>query len=327
MNRYKLRPIVLAVLILTSLLGAQTSLAILPLDAKGISDIEASIITDRLSLELSRTGLFTVLERGKMEGILLEYYYDLAYGDWERNIVAVGQLLGVEQILFSSIIKTGNTFWVIGRLFDAGSGVIVRMASFDQWATVAQLWNPGMSVLAQAIAGQLVEPARPFAPAADEKVAAAGIAGQLVASAQQFVPAAEVTVLPATRRGDIFFVSRLGYGHSGWGDTLSWGGQIGYGKVSGNKVWIDFLSIYDYSFNVTILYEVSLWRLFTQFGWGFVSDEEVGAFGYRLRAGLDISPVKFLLIRPSADLNLGFLEGQSSYGLSLDFGLKLPQWR
>ncbi len=313
MNRYKLRPIGLAVLVLTSLLGAQTSLAILPLDAKGISDIEGSVITDRLNLELSKTGLFTILERGEMEGILLDYHFDLADGDWERNIVTVGQLLGVNQILFSSIIKTGDTFLVIGRLFDAGSGAIVQTARFDQWATVAQLWNPGMSVLAQTIAEQLAEPERQVVPVTE----------QLDESAREFIPAADQMLAPATRRGDIFFVSRLGYGYSGWGDTLSWGGQIGYGYASGNKIWIDFLNIYDYSFNMTILYELSLWRLFAQAGWGYVSDQDIGAFGYRFRAGFDITSGKTILIRPAAAVNLGFLQGQSNYAFGLDFGLKL----
>jgi len=76
-------------------------------------------------------------------------------------------------------------------------------------------------------------------------------------------------------------------------------------------------------YNVALPYELSLWRLFVQFGWGFVSDQKIGGFGYRLRAGLDITSGKFILIRPSVDLNLGFLEGQSSYAFGLDFGLKL----
>lgn len=323
-NRYKLRPIVLAVLILASLLGAQTNLAIIPLDAKGISDIEASVLTDRLGLELFKTGLFTVLDQGKMKEILAIQNFPLTGRESEEDLAEAGQLLGVEQMMVGSVIKIGNTCTVILKLHDARSGAIVQVTSYDHLGTIAQLWNPGMSVVARIIAGKLVEPAREFVPAADRYVAPARIAEPLVEPARVPVPAADQYVAPAARRGNIYFLSRAGLGHSGWGDTLSWGGQIGYGNASGNKLWIDFLSIYDYSFNVALLYEISLWRLFVQFGWGFVSDQKTGAFGYRLRAGLDITSGKFILIRPSADLNLGFLEGQSSYAFGLDFGLKIP---
>ena len=323
MNRYKLRPIVIAVLILTSLLCAQTNLAIIPLDTKGISDIEASVITDRLGLELSKTGLFTVLDQGKMKEILAIQNFPLTGRESEEDLAEAGQLLGVEQMMVGSVIKIGNTYTVILKLHDARSGAIVQVTSYDHRGTIAQLWSPGMSVVARIIAGKLVESAREFVPAADLYVAPARIAEPLVEPARVPVPAAYQIVAPAARRGNLYLLSRVGLGHSGWGDTLSWGGQIGYGNASGNKVWIDFLSIYDYSFNVALLYEMSLWRLFVQFGWGFVSDQKIGAFGYRLRAGLDITSGKFILIRPSADLNLGFLEGQSSYAFGLDFGLKL----
>lgn len=336
-SRYKLRPIVLAVLILTSLLGAQTNLAIIPLDAKGVSDIEASVITDRLGLELSKTGLFTVLGQGEMKEILAIQNFPLTGRESEEDVAEAGQLLGVEQMMVGSVIKIGNTFTVVLKLHNAQSGAIVQATSYDHQGTIAQLWDPGMSVLARIIAGKLVEPTREFVPAADLYLAPARIAEPLVEPAGEFVPAAGLYVAPAARRGNLYFLSRAGLGHSGWGDTgrvltaevggrivsLSWGGQIGYGSASGNKLWIDFLSIYDYSFNVALLYEMSLWRLFTQFGWGFVSDEKIGGFGYRLRVGLDITSGKFILIRPSADLNLGFLEGQSSYAIGLDFGLKL----
>ena len=323
-NRYKLRFIVLAVVILTSLLGAQTNLAIIPLEAKGVSDIEASVIIDRLGHELNNTGVFKVLDQGKMKEILAIQNFPLTGRESEEYLAEAGQLLGVEQIMSGNIIKVGNSCTVLLKLHDARSGAIIQVTSYDHLGTLAQLWSPGMSVVARIVAGKLVEPAREFVPAADQYVAPARIAEPLVEPAREFVPAADLYVAPAARRGNLYFLSRVGLGHSGWGDTLSWGGQIGYGNASGNKLWIDFLSIYDYSFNVTLLYEMSLWRLFLQVGWGFVSDQKIGGFGYRLRAGLDITSGRFILIRPSAGLNLGFLEGQSSYAFGLDFGLKMP---
>jgi len=333
-NRHKLRLKVLSVVILTSLLGAQTNLAIIPLDTKGVSDIEASVLTDRLGLELYKTGLFTILERDKVEKILSEQYFQLPICKSKEHLLEAGRRLGVEQLMVGNVNKIGNTCSVTLKLIDARSGAIVQVVNYDHPGTLAQLWDPGMRVVAHTIAAQFVAPAKYIIAVTDPKEAAIpfsdaeqavlfGEAEQLVKQARQPVPVADQYVAPVARRGNIYFLSRVGLGYSGWGDTLSWGGQIGYGNASGGKIWIDFLNIYDYSFNMTILYELRLWRLFTQFGWGFVSDQKIKAFGYRLRFGFDITSGKFILIRPSVDLNLGFLQGQSSYAFGLDFGLKL----
>ncbi len=72
MAELRLRSIAFSVAFLALSLCAQTNVAVVPLDAKGVSEIEASVLTERLALELFRTGRFTVLERGKMEEILTE---------------------------------------------------------------------------------------------------------------------------------------------------------------------------------------------------------------------------------------------------------------
>jgi len=262
-NRYKLRFLVLAVLILTSLLSAQTNLAIIPFDAKGVSDIEAGVLTDRLGLELSKTGLFTVLERGKMDSILTKQDFQITGCVTEECLVEVGQLLGVEQIMAGSVSRIGSTYSVILRLIDAGSGAIVQLTSYDHQGTIAQLWSPGMSVVASRFTGQLVEPDGQPVPVNDREVASAARHTRRV------------------RKGDLYFLSRLGIGHSGWGNVLSWGGQIGYGRKSRGKVFVDVLSMYDYeikrnnSLNILSLYEFGIWVLYLQFGAGYVYDQNI----------------------------------------------------
>ncbi|GAH59667.1 unnamed protein product, partial [marine sediment metagenome] len=103
----------------TPLLGAQTNLAIIPLDAKGVSDIEASVITDRLGHELSKTGLFTVLDQGKMKEMLAIQNFPLTGRESEEYLAEAGQLLGVDQMMVGSVIKAGNSCTVILKLYDA----------------------------------------------------------------------------------------------------------------------------------------------------------------------------------------------------------------
>ena len=196
--RYKLRFIVRAVLILTSLLSAQTNLAIIPFEARGISDIEAGILTDRLGLELSKTGLFTVLEQGKMDSILTKQNFQITGCVTEECLVEVGQLLGVEQMMVCSVSRIGTTYSVILRLIDAQSGAVVQLTSYDHQGTLAQLWGSGMGIVVSRFVGQLVEPDGQPVPVDEQKVASAA---------------------RRVRKGDLYFFFKLGIGHSGWPRT------------------------------------------------------------------------------------------------------------
>ena len=63
-------------LLLTVLFGAssfaQTTIAVLDFEGKGVSKVETSILTDRLRNELVKTKYFRVIERQQMSKILAE---------------------------------------------------------------------------------------------------------------------------------------------------------------------------------------------------------------------------------------------------------------
>ena len=64
--------LIFSLLYLSSFLIAQEreSLAVLDLEGRGISALEAASLTDRLRSELVRTGEITIVERGQMTQIL-----------------------------------------------------------------------------------------------------------------------------------------------------------------------------------------------------------------------------------------------------------------
>ncbi|MEE9465771.1 MAG: DUF2380 domain-containing protein [Candidatus Neomarinimicrobiota bacterium] len=307
-NHPKLRPIVFIVAVLASLAAAQTNVAIIPLDAKGVSDIEASVLTDRLAFELFKTGLFTVLERGKMEEILTEQNFQLTGCVTEECLVEVGQLLGVEQMLAGSVSKIGNTYSVILRLIDAQSGAIVQVAGYDHRGSIDELLSRGMGVVARDIAGEPVEPAEPVAP---------------------------VTVEPeatATKQGRIYVLPRVAVGFAELGRELVIGGQFGYGHESWGKLYVDFLLGWSHSFNIVAVYEPGFRPLYWQFGVGLVGssfyredwgeDDYVEGFGIRVGVGYNYTLGKYLLIRPALEFNLGPDSHQNNYAISLNFGIQ-----
>ncbi len=111
---------------LSSLSAQSESLAILDLEGRGISAIEAASLTDRLRSELVRTGQVTVVERGQMEQVLAEQDFQITGCTSNDCAVEVGQLLGVTVMLAGSIGKVGSTFSIDLRTIDVETGRIGR---------------------------------------------------------------------------------------------------------------------------------------------------------------------------------------------------------
>lgn len=137
---------------------SQSTIAIIPLEAKGVSAIEASVLTDRLALELFATGKYRVLERGNMEAILAEQNFQLSGCVSEECVVEVGSLLGVESIVAGSVSKFGATFTIGLRLINVESGELVRVASYDHSGLIDQLLSVGIPSVARRLSGQEVAP-------------------------------------------------------------------------------------------------------------------------------------------------------------------------
>ena len=108
----KIRNIVtLLVIVFTlELLTAQIPTAVTEFEVKGISQSEASSLTDRLRSELFKFGTFQIIERGLMEEILSEQGFQQTGCVSDECVVEVGKLIGVQQIIGGSISKVGKIF-------------------------------------------------------------------------------------------------------------------------------------------------------------------------------------------------------------------------
>lgn len=124
-------PLFIACILLVASLSAQSheSVAILDIDGRGISALEAASLTDRLRADIVRTGRATVVERGQMEKILTEQDFHLAGCTSEECAVEVGELLGVTTMIAGAIGKVGSTFTIDLRIIDVSTGQIVNSIS------------------------------------------------------------------------------------------------------------------------------------------------------------------------------------------------------
>ena len=128
-----------------------TSFAVLDLEARGVSQVEAASLSDRLRAALVRTKKATIIERGKMVQILSEQDFNLSGCTSDECAVEVGQLLGVTDMVAGSVGKVGATFSVDIRVISVKSGEIVHSLSKDHRGQI-----DGLLGLMTTIANELV---------------------------------------------------------------------------------------------------------------------------------------------------------------------------
>jgi len=151
---------ILSILVVFTTLEAKPTIAVMDFMGKGISDTEASVLTDRLRTELSETGKYTVVEREMMNVILAEQGFQMTGCTDQKCIVAAGQILNAAQVVAGSIGKVGNVYTVSARMVDVETGRIVSTATYDHEGNIGELLKLGMRNVAKALSGEISEEPR-----------------------------------------------------------------------------------------------------------------------------------------------------------------------
>jgi len=142
--------------------GQSTTIAVLEFEGKGVSQSVTSTLTDRLRDELFKTGVYIVLERGKMDEVLKEQGFQQSGCISSECAVQVGNVLGVQQMVGGSIGKVGNIHTVSARIIDVESGTVIKSANYDHIGDIGHLLIKGMKeVVNQLVTGRSVQKAKP----------------------------------------------------------------------------------------------------------------------------------------------------------------------
>ncbi len=154
-------------LLLVNLVFSQNYIAVVDFDGKGISDKEASTLTDRFRLELFKTGVFTVAERELMNQVLDEQGFQLSGCASNECLVEVGKMIGVSNIIGGSVSKFGEIYSVSLRMVDIEKGTIAQTAIYDHEGRFEDLLLQVMRKSAEQFASA-VDPG--YATAADDRM-------------------------------------------------------------------------------------------------------------------------------------------------------------
>ena len=131
-------------------------IAVVELQARGISQTEAQTFTDRLRSELVKTGLLTIIERSEMEEILKEQGFQLTGCTNDECVVEVGRLLNVRQICAGTVGKVGDIYSLIIRLIDVQSGKIIKSVTEDCQCPIEKVFTISLRNVALKIIGEYI---------------------------------------------------------------------------------------------------------------------------------------------------------------------------
>jgi TolB-like protein len=141
------------ILLLSLSLFSQENIAVLDLDADGVTASEARTLTNKLRGELINTGKFTVIERSEMDDVLKEQGFQSTGCTSQECAVEMGQLLGVERMVAGSIGKVGNIYLISLRLIDVGKGNILKNIDEEVEGDISLVLRSGMGKAAKKLAG------------------------------------------------------------------------------------------------------------------------------------------------------------------------------
>ena len=141
-------------------------IAVLDFDALGISEQEAQVLTNRVRANLVRTGAYTVIDRGQMQGILEEQDFQQTGCVSDECAVEVGALLGASLMLAGSIGRFGSLWTIEMRIMDVATSRITKSASYDVQGAIELVLTEGIPEAVRILtAGAAITPSPPPARA------------------------------------------------------------------------------------------------------------------------------------------------------------------
>ena len=215
---------------------ARSAIAVLELASKNVPPAELELLSDRLRIELFRTGKFDVLERQRMQEILSEQGLQQSECMATECAVEIGMLIGVERMVAGSVGRVGSLHTINVRLINVETGRMERIAVKDCSCSLEEVLTRVMSEVAGELAGDPV-PATVTAPAMQPPTPQPAVVPlapthSSTRTRKQVVPPARrepskwwIGVAPGYSfalkdEGDEVGDDRYGYG-SGYGGTLS----------------------------------------------------------------------------------------------------------
>ncbi|NOZ74164.1 MAG: hypothetical protein GXO90_02140 [FCB group bacterium] len=107
----------------------QPTVAVLDFEGRGINQMEAATLTDRLMSELAKTNAVILVERQQIDEILQEQGFQQSGCTTDECAAEVGALLGVHFMIAGSIGKIGDSYTIDAKMFSVETGATEKTVS------------------------------------------------------------------------------------------------------------------------------------------------------------------------------------------------------
>ncbi len=131
--------------------------AVLDLDADGLSVSESATLTNRLRSELVKIDSFTIVERSKMNEILDEQGFQMTGCTSSECAVEAGKILSVNRICTGNVGKVGEIYTLTIRLINVETGAIIKSVTEDCQCPIEQVLTRSIPIVAAKLSGKKVK--------------------------------------------------------------------------------------------------------------------------------------------------------------------------
>jgi len=101
------------------------TVAVQELTGKGVSAMDASVVSDFLRDALTNTKTYNLVERSSMEQLLSEQKFQMSGCTSDECAVKMGKILNVQRMILGSFSKLGDVYYISVRMVDVEKGTIM----------------------------------------------------------------------------------------------------------------------------------------------------------------------------------------------------------
>jgi len=128
-------------------------LAVLDLEAVGLSDTEAKVLTQRLTSKMIELSDYTIVERANIDKILKEQKFQHSGCTDSECAVEIGQLINADMTVIGTASKFGDTYTIDSRIINVESGEALYSASYTHTGKIDELVKEGIESVAHKLLG------------------------------------------------------------------------------------------------------------------------------------------------------------------------------
>jgi len=144
--------VLISLFLLSSLFGAKY-LAVIDLEATGVSDTEAKVLTQTLTSRMIELSDYIVVERANIDKILKEQKFQHSGCTDSECAVEIGQLLNADLTVIGTVGKIGSTYSLNTRIINVETGEALKSADFTHKGEIDDLLGTGIESVAHELLG------------------------------------------------------------------------------------------------------------------------------------------------------------------------------